>query len=306
MAHYINPPGALDEEQRRLDAEDDRPRRTPAEPERDVLRFLLEHAPLEAWEHEVLSIVRDEAYYFAPQGLTKIMNEGWATYWHSRIMTEKALEASEAVDYASHHAGALATAPGELNPYALGLALWRDVEERWDKGRFGEDWEACDAFEARRTWDRHLGEGRRQLFEVRRHHNDVSFVDEFLTPEFCLAQGLFAFGFEPRRQRWEVLSRAFAEGKERLLHRLTNMGHPLVAVVDGNLDNRGELLLAHDHDGVDLELDRARDTLKALGSLWRRPVALDTRAGGRPLRLRWDGREHSSVALEPPTRIGFR
>ena len=59
----------------------------PEQPERDVLLFLLEHAPLERWEHDVLSIVREEAYYFAPQGQTKIMNEGWATYWHSTIMT---------------------------------------------------------------------------------------------------------------------------------------------------------------------------------------------------------------------------
>ncbi len=234
----------------------------PAEPARDVLRFLLEHAPLEGWEHDVLSIVRDEALYFAPQGLTRIMNEGWATYWHSRIMTEKALDASEVVDYADHHAGALATGPGQLNPYRSAWRIWRDIEARWNAGRFGKAWEECDSLEARRAWDLRLGLGRAQLFEVRRHHCDVRFLDEFLTPELCLSQRLFAVGFDDRRQRWEVVTRAFAEVKERLLHQLANLGHPAVVVVDGNFDNRGELLLAHRHDGVDLRLDWARDTLR--------------------------------------------
>ncbi len=124
------------------------PRRFPDEPERDVLLFLLEHAPLEPWERDVLAIVRDEAYYFAPQGQTKIMNEGWATYWHSKIMTEKALKASEIIDYADHNAGVLATAPGQLNPYKLGIELLRDIEERWNKGQFGKEWDECEDLDA--------------------------------------------------------------------------------------------------------------------------------------------------------------
>jgi stage V sporulation protein R len=53
--------------------------------------FLLDHAPLERWQQDVLAMLRDEAYYFAPQGMTKIMNEGWAVYWHSKIMTRHVL-----------------------------------------------------------------------------------------------------------------------------------------------------------------------------------------------------------------------
>ena len=150
-----------------------------------MLLFLLEHAPLERWEHDVLSIIRDEAYYFAPQGQTKIMNEGWATYWHSKIMTEKALDASEIIDYADHHSGTLATSPGQLNPYKLGVELWRDIEDRWNKGRFGKEYDECDSFVERRHWDKRLGLGREKIFEVRKHYNDVTFIDEFLTLEFC-------------------------------------------------------------------------------------------------------------------------
>ncbi len=294
MQEFINPPGSLAEEQARLDAQAGRPARLPERPERDVLLFLLEHAPLERWEQDVLATVRDEACYFAPQARTKIMNEGWATYWHSRIMTEKALDPSELVDYADHHAGTLATAPGQLNPYRLGVELWRDIEERWDKGRFGKEYEECDSLEQRRQWDRRLGRGREKIFEVRRLHDDVTFVDEFLTIDFCVAQRLFAFGWEPGRARWEVQTREFARVKERLLRLLTNRGQPAVAVEDGNHENRGELLLVHQHDGVDLRLDWARDTLRALQSLWRRPVVLSTRLDGRRTLLRYDGREHSS------------
>ena len=77
----------------------------PAQREQDVLLFLLENAPLERWERAILSIIRDEGYYFVPQMQTKIMNEGWATYWHAKIMTERALNDAEVIDFADHHSG---------------------------------------------------------------------------------------------------------------------------------------------------------------------------------------------------------
>ncbi len=299
MRGYINPPKALAEEQRRLDAGAGAPRALPDRPERDVLGFLLDHAPLARWQHDLLGLVREEALYFAPQGQTKIMNEGWATYWHTRIMTERALDASEVVDYADHHAGTLAVAPGQLNPYRLGLALWRDIEERWDKGQFGKAWAECDSQEARREWDHRLGLGREKLFEVRRHHVDVTFIDEFLTPEFCATQRLFTHGFDQRRGRWEVGSRAFAEIKEGLLRQLTNLGEPVVEVTNANFENRGELLLTHRHDGADLRIDWAQDTLRCLQAVWGRPVALATQVEGRPTLLRFDGTDQTEQAGQP-------
>ncbi|HZY01989.1 MAG TPA: SpoVR family protein [Anaeromyxobacteraceae bacterium] len=298
MEEYINPPDVMAAEQRRLDEEAARDRKVPEHPERDVLRFLLRHAPLKNWEHDVLSIVREEAYYFAPQGQTKIMNEGWASFFHSKIMTEKALRPEEVIDYADHHSGTLATQPGQLNPYKLGIELWRDIEDRWNKGRFGKEYDDCDSFAERRRWDQRLGAGRQKIFEVRQHYNDVTFIDEFLTPEFCLEQRLFAFGFNDKHQRWEIVTREFKKVKEKLLHQLTNFGQPVVAVQDGNFENRGELLLVHRHDGVDLKLDYARDTLKNLQSLWRRPVNLATKVEGRGVLFRFDGKDHSEKRIE--------
>jgi stage V sporulation protein R len=298
MSDFINPPEFLEEQQRKLDEEQQRAKKFPERPERDVLLFLLEHAPLERWESDVLSIIREEAYYFAPQGQTKIMNEGWATYWHSKIMTERALEASEVIDYADHHSGTLATSAGQLNPYKLGVELWRDIEDRWNKGRFGKEYEECDAFEARRLWDRKAMLGRQKIFEVRQHYNDVTFIDEFLTVEFCIDQKLFTFGYNEKHQRWEILEREFKKVKEKLLHMLTNFGQPIIAVEEGNFENRGELLLAHKHDGIDLKVDYAKDTLRNVQTLWRRPVNLVTKVDGRGIMYRYDGREHTDKKID--------
>jgi stage V sporulation protein R len=293
MREFINPKEVLEAERKKLEAEQAKEKQFPEQPDRDVLLFLLDHAPLKRWEHDVLSMLRDESYYFAPQGQTKIMNEGRASYWHSTIMTQRALHDSEIIDYADHHSGALGTRPGALNPYKLGIELYRDIEDRWNKGRFGKEYDDCDDLRARRAWDRKLGLGRQKIFEVRQHYNDVTFIDEFLTPEFAAEQQMFVYGFEEKRNQWEILDRDFRAVKEKLLRQLTNFGQPIIEVADGNFENRGELLLAHRHDGTDLRQDYAKETLRALGSLWRRPVNLKTRVDGKGLLLRFDGTEHT-------------
>ncbi|MFO0887699.1 MAG: SpoVR family protein [Isosphaeraceae bacterium] len=293
MDSFVNPRDVLREEARRAEAEKQKARQFPEQPERDVLLFLLEHAPLAPWQRDVLAIVRDEAYYFAPQAQTKIMNEGWASYWHSTIMTTKMLDCSELVDYADHHSGTMATYPGRLNPYKLGIELLRDIEERWDKGQFGPEWEECDNYEERRTWDRRLGLGRAKIFEVRRIHTDVTFIDTFLTPDFCKRHNMFSYKYQDQQDTYEIESREFRKIKERLLFGLTNFGQPIIRVTDGNYRNRGELYLRQDHFGIDLKLDHAQDTLRHLHKLWTRPVHIETILDGRTTLLSFDGSDHT-------------
>jgi len=294
MEDFINPEEYLVAQRRKLESErDERRARHPSEPEQDVLRFLIENAPLEKWERTILSIVRDEAYYFAPQGQTKIMNEGWASYWHSHLMTQRVLDWSEVVDYAENNAGVMATSQGRLNPYKLGVELFRSIEDRWNKGQFGREWEACDELATKRSWDLRLGLGRQKLFEVRALYNDVTFIDEFFTPEFAVEQGLFTFDWSRRNERFEIASREFQQVKERLLSQLTNFGNPYIYVVDSNHANRGELLLRHEHRGVDLRQDYAKETLAALVRLWKRPVCLQTVIDEKPSVVRFDGQEHT-------------
>jgi stage V sporulation protein R len=297
MEPYINPPSFLEQQKTKRAERAKRKRQVPSEPERDVLKFLLDHAPLESWEHDVLSIVREEAYYFAPQGMTKVANEGWAAFWHSMIMTQKALSASELIDYADQHSGTLAMTPGRMNPYKIGIELYREIGDRWNKGKFGKEYDECDDMEARRRWDRKLGLGRQKIFEVRKIYNDVMFIDAFMDQEFCERLQLYVYGYDTRSGRYVVVDRDWRKVKERFLFSLTNLGQPIVHVQDANYGNRGELYLGHKFEGVPLDMDKARDTLKNLHRLWRRPVHLETVEDERGRLLSYDGAEHKNVRL---------
>ena len=299
MERYINPPKFLEAEKKRILEERAREKGFPPEPRKDVLKFLLEHAPLEPWEQDVLAMLREEAYYFAPQGQTKIMNEGWAVYWHSKIMTSRILTDAEVVDYADHTAGTLAMMPGRINPYKIGVELFRDIEDRWNKGRFGKDYEECDDAEKLRNWDLQLGLGREKIFQVRRIYNDVSFIDEFLTEEFAQRLKLFVYGFNPQTGRMEIVDRDYRKVKEQLIRQLTNFGQPWITVTDGNYGNRGELYLVHRWDGVELQLDEALETLKNLHRMWKRPVHIETRLGGQGKILSFDGTEAKTRDATP-------
>ncbi|MFQ3649129.1 MAG: SpoVR family protein [Gemmataceae bacterium] len=295
MDEYINPREVLRAEENELRKQREQAALAfPEQPEKDVLLFLIEHAPLKHWQRDILSIIRDEAYYFAPQAMTKIMNEGWASYWHSTIMTQKALSASELIDYADHHSGTMAMSRTRLNPYKLGIELLRDIEMRWNTGRFGKEYEECEDVEKRRTWDKKLGLGRQKIFEVRRIHNDITFIDTFLTPEFCVQHNLFTYAWQEQSGNYFIESRDFAKIKERLLFGLTNFGKPWIYVVDGNFRNRGELLLKHKHEGQDLKIDYANETLRNLQAIWGRPVHLSTLVDGKITTLSFDGTDHTS------------
>lgn len=273
------------------------PKKNPEQPVRDVLGFILENAPLESWEQDCLSIVRDEAAYFAPQGQTKIMNEGWASYWHSKMMTQHLLSDAEVVDYADVHSGTMATPPGGFNPYKIGIELFRDIEERWNKGQFGKEWDEVDDYRARDTWDKKLGLGREKIFSVRKLYNDVTFIDTFLTEDFCQRLKLFTFAHNRRTDEDEVESRDFGAVKAKLLQQLTNFGQPLIEVVDANYLNRGELYLQHRHDGRDLKPDYADKTLRNLSRLWKRPVNLETTFEGKGCRWSFDGENLTKTEL---------
>ncbi|MCY1012224.1 SpoVR family protein [Nannocystis pusilla] len=296
---YINPPELLAAQKaKKKQADEAQKRKNPPHPERDVLGFLMQYAPLEAWEADVLGIIREEAYYFLPQMQTKIMNEGWATYWHSRIMTTRALRDDELIDYADAASGVTAMGPGQLNPYKLGVELYRHIEDRWNTGRFGKEYDECTSLSQRAAWDKKLGLGRQKLYEVRRMHNDVTFLDEFFTEDFCREQKFFTYKENRRTGRLEIEGREFSKIKQQILQQLSNFGQPFIYVVDANYLNRSELLLGHRHEGVDLKMDYARDTLRNVERIWRRPVSILTVLDDKPKRIRFDGAE-ISMSDEP-------
>jgi stage V sporulation protein R len=87
--------------------------------------------------------------------------------------------------------------------------------------------------------------------------------------------------------------------KEKLLFQLTNGGNPFIYVEDANFENRGELLLRHDHQGFDLRQDYAREVMRSLLRMWKRPVSVTTIADSKPVMLRYDGKEHATRHLRP-------
>ncbi len=294
-------------------------------PVRDVMLFLIEHAPLKDWEASVLSMMRDETYYFAPQRQTKIMNEGWATYWHSKIMRGEGVslweqEGRPSLDvpllppyldfkdtdlYARVNAGVLATSPSQLNPYKLGVELYKDIEERWNLGLFGREYEECEEMERKLGWDTGLNEGRDYIYFVRELYNDWGFLNRFLTKDFCRKQKMFIYDYNPMSGWYEISDRDWLMVKERLLNQFTNAGEPVIEITDDNYKNRRELYLRHEHPGpeeFDLKLDHALDTLIALQKLWRRPVHIETLVRGQKMRFSHDGTKPWMEELEPRKR----
>ena len=246
-------------------------------PSFDVLGFLADRAPLEAWQRDLVRVVRGEAYYFLPQRMTKIMNEGWASFWHSRILTGGALDPGEVVDFADCHSGATAAAAGQLNPYKLGIELFRTAEAR------GLD-----------------------LFRLRRVHNDASLIDAIVDEDFARTNALFVFGKNNRTGRTEVTERDWRAVKERLLLDLAWGGLPRIELVDEDWEGRGELLFRHHHDGRDLQFAHAAETLKNVARVWGASVHLLTKEDNAGRRLTTDGREFTSVELpaEPDPKPG--
>lgn len=241
-------------------------------PTYDVLGFIEKHAPLEAWERDLLDIVRKEAYYFAPQRMTKIMNEGWASFWHSRLLTGGILDASEILDFADCHSAATASGQGNLNPYKLGIELLRHAEAN------GED-----------------------LFTLRRVHNDVSLVHKVVDEAFAREHIAPVVGVDPRAvEDWREL-------KSWLLTMISWGGQPqieLEGLVSGTTD---ELLLVHHHDGRDLELGMAEKCLKNVAALWRRPVHLFTLLEGEGKRIiAKDGGTEVVDSAEARERLGAK
>jgi stage V sporulation protein R len=277
MQPFVNPVAEMQRQQEEEARRREQQRSAfPRETTRDVLQFLLRHAPLEDWQNDILGIVRDEAYYFAPQGMTKIMNEGWATYWHSKLMTQHFLEAREIIDYAEQHSGVVYMPAGGFNPYKIGVELFKDIERRWDKGQHGAAWDRLDTIGSKNSFDDHSMKGRDKIFEVRRIYNDVSFIDEFLTPEFVDAHKMYQYRRDPQTGQVQIVSRDFERIKQTFLAQITNMGQPFIEVLDGNYRNRGELVLGHrpGAHGIEIDAAKAAEVLKGLRLLWGRPVHL--------------------------------
>lgn len=238
-------------------------RRQRMEPEKDLLRFLLEHADgLSDWQRDVIAIVREESLYFVPQMQTKIMNEGWATYWHQRIMRELPLTDEEFVEFSRLHSAVCTPGRTRLNPYFVGLRIFEEIARR---------------------------QGPEAIFAVRELESDVSFIRSYLTEELCRELDLFVYALE--EDEWRITDTVWERVRDRICESMTNFGQPYIVVEEGNYGGRRELYLRHHHDGRDLDQPYAERTLQHIYALWQHPVHLETREGERPCILTYDGQQ---------------
>lgn len=251
-------------------------------PERDVLKFLIKEAPLKDWERDILSIVRDEAYYFLPQKMTKIMNEGWASYWHVEMMSKNLVTPNELTDYALLHSGVVYMDNSNINPYKLGIELFDYIKKKWNKGQHGFEYDSCDNYIQRRDWDTKANAGLEKIFEVRKIYNDLTFIQEFFTEEFCNEQKFFLYETNHMGQKY-ISSNNFKKIKENIINSLANAGTPVIDVTNSNYGLEIGLLLEHTHYGEDLNEKYAERTLKNLYEIWKRPVYLKTKLKERTI-----------------------
>ena len=118
-----------------------------------------------------------------------------------------------------------------------------------------------------------------------------------MSEEFCVENKFFVYRFNQKTQRFEVDTRDFKAIKAKLLFQLTNFGQPIIRVQNANFENRGELLLEHLFEGIDLQPDYMSQTLRNVFKIWGRPVCLVTYMDGEPQLFRFDGEEFSNKNL---------
>jgi stage V sporulation protein R len=228
----------------------------PPHPERDLLWFIATYAPeMESWERDIFLAVREESFYFYPVFATQIMNEGWASYWHARLLREADFIPEETyLDAIKCHSDVVRPmASGEqvalsINPYHLGFTLWEEIVEK-------------SGMEAARR--------------VMREDDDCSFVRNYLTREVAQEMGLFRY---QRQQNGpvKVVAADIDELHESLLLDKYNFGAPRVSVAE--VRNDATMILQHDSqlDGRGLDAERGHKVLEYIKRVWRRPVILRT------------------------------
>jgi len=260
----------------------ERTRKIPPRPTKDMLAFIMKHSPeLEDWQRDILAIVREEMRYFWPQMETKIINEGWATYWHARIMRELDLTEEETIEFAHLHASVTQPGKMQINPYYVGSKIFEDIEKRWDK----------PSQEERERYGRQGGEGRAKIFEVRSCENDISFLRNYLTRE--LVEELDLFLYQKVGSEWVVVEKDWEKVRDGLVSRLTNCGFPYIVVEDGDYQRRGELYLKHCYEDLELDVPYLEKTLPYVYLLWGRPVHLETVIDGKKAVFSYDGKKNS-------------
>jgi stage V sporulation protein R len=226
-------------------------KKTEEECKEDIIAFIISHSTLEEWQKNVLNVVRNETLYFIPQIETKIMNEGWASYWHYKILNQLNLTASLYVEFIKRHNDVIAPTMGTINPYYVGFKMFENLEKK-----YGID----------------------KIFEVRMLERDESFIRRYLTEELCYELNLFEYG--KRGDDYVVREIPDGEGWLKIRNTLCDLcGMNLIPniVVDSISKKDTSLILNHIYEGRELNSNYMEATLKYIYELWGYPIKLNTK-----------------------------
>jgi stage V sporulation protein R len=264
--------------------------KVPLVPDEDILLFIRDHnRQMAGWEKDILTIVHEEAQYFIPQIETKIMNEGWASYWHKQILDSLRLPQDLQLEFIVRHNQVIRPHPRGINPYHIGFRVWEDLRRRYDDPE-PEELEEIGA--SHKT-------GLEKIFEVRETDRDVSFLRRHLTEK--LMRDLHLFEYQTTGEEEVVRNVSDEDGwrnvKNTLLKNIGMNTVPVIKVEDADFGYGRTLYLMHIHDGRDLQIDYAEKTLAHLNKLWRYDVALETFFENRRCLMMYNDRGFSTKSL---------
>ncbi|MBM7702740.1 SpoVR family protein [Metabacillus iocasae] len=250
----------------------------PPSPEKDILLFIEEYSRnLEDWQRDILTMMREEMLYFWPQLETKIMNEGWASYWHQRIIRELDLTSSEAIEFAKLNAGVVQPSRTSINPYYLGLKIFEDIEERYNNPT--EDMKKMGV---------EPNSGREKMFEVREVESDISFIRNYLTKDLVMREDMYLF--QKQGKDYKVVDKEWTQVRDQLVSMRVNGGFPYITVNDGDFLKNGELYLKHWYEDIELDVKYLEKVMPYVYQLWGRAVHLETTLEGKIIAFTYDGK----------------
>ncbi len=248
----------------------------------DLMQYLLEKSEFlnkekNRWMKQVVEVVRNTSLFFQPQIRTKIMNEGWASYWHETLFLQDDRIKGHEVDFARTHAGVTALPRVGSNPYALGMRLFHDLEEMGNKGRYSVEFRRLLNAKERQDFDREAGVGKEFVFKVRENFCDFTFVNTFVDQDFVDRHRLFVAGRRLNQNRgvWEyyVKSRKAQDYRQMLLDMLYHP--PSIRVMEDKMKD-GNIYLNHQFEGKPLVREFIANTMVGIEYLWGGPVQLET------------------------------
>jgi stage V sporulation protein R len=253
-------------------------KKIPPQPEKDLLLFIESYSrELTDWQRDILTMMREEMLYFWPQLETKIMNEGWASFWHQRILREMDLTSHESIEFAKLNAGVVQPSRTNINPYYLGLKIFEDIEERYD-----------NPTEEMKKRGVQSGSGREKMFEVREVESDISFLRNYLTKDLVMREDMYLF--QKQGKDYKIVNKGWEEVRDQLVSMRVNGGFPYLTVVDGDYLKNGELYLKHGFEGIELDLKYLEKVLPYVHQLWGRSVNLETIVEGKQMLFTYDGK----------------